>query len=343
MRDNKKSSLISFIIRIFIILLLIVICCVGIEVYHNHITKNKTADNTLDNIKENIVETEGSKQKEKLLITEKIAGTGGGESLWYEDALTYNENGKYGLAGLDGTKYTEAEYDDIKALNYEKGYLIFTKDNKSKVVKLVENGYEDFTDYYDEVGVLGADYDIKDDEEKYLYTNSIYVIGVNNGKREKYYEIKYEEDNIEDTTETDEVQTEKTYIENFEVIGNIEIPKTNCNYPILDVVNKRTLDIAIAKAYGPGLNEVGNNVLYGMNYRNGLFFSNNKDLEEGDLIYITDSTGRKVTYEIYNKYATDANDASYFTRDTEGRREISLQTATDDGMYRIIILAKEKK
>ena len=135
---------------------------------------------------------------------------------------------------------------------------------------------------------------------------------------------------------------EKVYMDGFEMLGKIEIPKTKCEYPILESVKAKVLSMAIGVAYGPGLNEPGNTVLFGHNYRNGLFFSNNKNLANGDLIYITDKYGEKVTYEIYKIYQTEASDASYFTRETEGRREISLQTCTDDGARRIIIWAKEK-
>lgn len=137
-------------------------------------------------------------------------------------------------------------------------------------------------------------------------------------------------------------EPEKVYMEDYEVKGTIEIPKTGIKYPVLDSVTKRSLEIAVGIAYGPGLNEVGNTIIYGHNYRNGLFFSDNKKLASGDVIYITDQYGEKVTYEIYNIYQTTANDASYFTRDTEGRREISLQTCTDDSSGRIIIWAAEK-
>ena len=147
------------------------------------------------------------------------------------------------------------------------------------------------------------------------------------------------------TTEEQEevVEPEKVYMEDYEVMGKIEIPKTGVKYPILERVTVRSIEIAVAIAYGPGLNKEGNTVIYGHNYRNGLFFSNNKKLSNGDKIYITDKYGEKVTYEIYNIYQTTANDATYFTRDTEGRREISLQTCTDSGDGRIIIWAVEKK
>lgn len=146
-------------------------------------------------------------------------------------------------------------------------------------------------------------------------------------------------------TPEEKVEPEKVYMENYEVMGTIEIPKIGIKYPVLERVTVRSIEIAVAIAYPQNaeLNEEGNVVIYGHNYRNGLFFSDNKKLSNGDKIYITDKYGEKVTYEIYNIYQTDANDASYFVRDTEGRREISLQTCTDSGDGRIIIWAAEKK
>ena len=157
---------------------------------------------------------------------------------------------------------------------------------------------------------------------------------------------------LEELNSTDQPTTEeqsqqpqdyqKTYMEDYEVMGSIEIPRTGINYPILDAVTKRSIEMAVGIAWGVGLNQVGNTVIYGHNFRNGLFFSDNDKLQIGDLIYITDVYGNKVTYEIYKIYQTDENDASYFNRDTEGRREISLQTCTDDSKARIVIWAAEK-
>lgn len=149
------------------------------------------------------------------------------------------------------------------------------------------------------------------------------------------------------TTETekpveDENEPEKVYMEGYEVMGRIQIPKTKVDYPVLSPNAKRSLEIAVTIAYGPGLNEVGNTVIFGHNYRNGLFFSNNKKLAVGDKILITDQRGETIEYIIYKMYETTPNDASYMKRDTEGKREISLQTCTDDSSGRIIIWAKEK-
>lgn len=126
----------------------------------------------------------------------------------------------------------------------------------------------------------------------------------------------------------------------FVMNGYINIPKTNVNLPVLDDVSKAALEKSVGILYGPGLNKPGNTVIIGHNYRNGMFFSNNGKIEVGDKIYITDSTGRKVTYVVYNTYITTPEDAEYMTRDTKGAMEISLSTCTDDSSARIITWAK---
>ena len=151
-------------------------------------------------------------------------------------------------------------------------------------------------------------------------------------------------DELNSMTNTEEEvvqEPEKVYMEGYEVKGRIQIPKTGVDYPVLAEVTKRSLEIAVGIAYGPGLNEVGNTIIYGHNYRNGLFFSDNKKLSNGDKVLITDQYGNTITYSIYNIYQTTPSDASYFTRDTQGKREISLQTCTDDSSARIIIWAVE--
>ena len=130
----------------------------------------------------------------------------------------------------------------------------------------------------------------------------------------------------------------------FEVLGTIEIPKTNVKYPVLAKLSAKALDTAVCAVYPQNavLNTIGNVVIAGHNYRNGTFFSNNKKLSNGDKIYITDLEGKKVTYVIYNKYQTDENDTKSYNKDTNGKREITLSTCTDDSKARIIIEAREE-
>lgn len=127
----------------------------------------------------------------------------------------------------------------------------------------------------------------------------------------------------------------------YNMIGTIQIPKTKVKAPVVDKVTVKSISAAVGVLYGPGLNEVGNTVLVAHNYRNGTFFSNNKKLVIGDKIYITDATGRKIEYNVYNTYTTSDMDFSYATRDTNGKREISLSTCTTDASKRLVIWARE--
>lgn len=145
-------------------------------------------------------------------------------------------------------------------------------------------------------------------------------------------------DNIQDTQTTNGTK-KKTY-KGFGVEATMEIPKTNFKYPILEKVTKKSIETAVAFLYGTGINQPGNSVIIGHNYRNGLFFSNNKKLTNGDKIYITDNDGKKLTYTIYNKFETTPEDTSFYQRDTGGKPEVTLSTCTDDSKARLIIFAR---
>ena len=146
---------------------------------------------------------------------------------------------------------------------------------------------------------------------------------------------------IYDEDESTTSSNGKTTYKGFNVVATIQIPKINLKYPVLEKVTKKSLETSVAWLYGPGLNEIGNNVIIGHNYRNGTMFSNVKKLENGDAIYITDLSGRKIKYIVYKIYRTSGDDASYMTRNTKGKREISLSTCTDDSKARTIVWAKE--
>ncbi len=144
---------------------------------------------------------------------------------------------------------------------------------------------------------------------------------------------------ISDSSET---TTTKTYYNGFVMIGYITIPATNVKQPILDTVTPESLNTAVAVLYPSNaqLNQPGNVVIIGHNYRNGQFFSDNDQLSVGDTILIKDTSGQELTYTIYQKFETTAQDTSFYTRDTDGAIEITLSTCTDDSSARIIILAR---
>ena len=147
-------------------------------------------------------------------------------------------------------------------------------------------------------------------------------------------------DNVDRTntvsgTSGDEMPTYK----GFNVVGTIEIPAIDIEYPILQKVSRSSLETSVAMLYGAGINQVGNTVIVGHNYRNGLFFSNNKRLNNGDKIYVTNNSKNRLTYTIYNKFETTPEDASFYSRDTAGKPEITLSTCNDDSSKRLIIFA----
>ena len=145
-----------------------------------------------------------------------------------------------------------------------------------------------------------------------------------------------------DTNNTSSTEGKKKQYNGFDVAGTIEIPATSVKYPVLEQYeySPKALETSVVVLYGVGLNQVGNTTIAGHNYRNSLFFSNNKKLKVGDKIYITDSTGKRLSYTIYDKFETTENDTEYITRDTQGAIELSLTTCTDDSKARTIILAR---
>lgn len=149
---------------------------------------------------------------------------------------------------------------------------------------------------------------------------------------------------IETTTKS----KEKRKMEDYEIIGQLEIPKTKLKCNILDEVTKRSIEIAVAKIYTTGgLNQPGNTVIYGHNYRNNLFFSKNDELEIGDKFYITDEDSNKITYKISDKFITTSTDTTFYAKtaeETGGKAEVVLSTCTDDASEtdrRLIIIGVE--
>ena len=145
----------------------------------------------------------------------------------------------------------------------------------------------------------------------------------------------------------------KAYMGNYEIKGSISIPKTKCNYPILEKVTPDSLkksvgilDIVSCKELGVKVKDLNvpgtNSLILGHNYLNGQFFSNNDKLVIGDTIQITDQVGLVVTYTIYNMFYTTPEDVSFMERDIDvNTREITLQTCNENSSQRLIIFAKD--
>ena len=130
--------------------------------------------------------------------------------------------------------------------------------------------------------------------------------------------------------------------------GKITIPKINVEYPILDgesdseAETEELLKMSPVKFHGPEINTVGNYCIVGHNYRNKRFFSKVPTLVNGDIIQITNfADNTTVEYEEYAKYTVDPTDVSCTSQNTDGRKEITLITCTDDSKQRVIVKARE--
>ena len=156
-------------------------------------------------------------------------------------------------------------------------------------------------------------------------------------------EITEIEEGEEPKTSPRGISSEARTYKGFTVAGKIEMPSVNLRYPILDTMtNANALEVSVCIQYGVPLNTVGNTIIIGHNYKNGLFFGSNKNMKNGDQIYITNySTGVKKTYSIYSIYQTEESDTSYYNRDTGGKSEITLVTCQSNNKYRLVIKAKE--
>lgn len=197
------------------------------------------------------------------------------------------------------------------------------------------------------IGFIGYDYFYKRyknavDAEKEIEKIDEYIADNNN------LVVEVSNDPIEESNES---TTTKKYNSNvnygltyrgYGVLGKIELPKVGLQYPVLETMtDAKSIDVSVAMQYGVGLNNVGNTVIIGHNYRNGTFFGSNKKLVEGDKVYITDLSGNRIEYTIYSKYITPQEDYSYAQRDTGGKREVTLVTCHSNNKYRLILCARE--
>ncbi len=157
-------------------------------------------------------------------------------------------------------------------------------------------------------------------------------------------ESEYIEETDEEIEETIATPTEQTYLANdgteYSTIGIVNIPSINVYYPILSTTTTELLKIAPCKFWGPNPNEVGNLCIVGHNYKNAKFFSHVPELQNGDVIEITDLSGKTITYIVYDKYIVDPDDVGCTSQQTNGKKEITLITCTNDNAQRHVIKAR---
>ncbi len=127
----------------------------------------------------------------------------------------------------------------------------------------------------------------------------------------------------------------------YSVVGVINIPKINSKYPIIAETTDALLKVSVCKFWGANPNEVGNLCIIGHNYKNSKFFSKVPTLVTGDIVEITDLSGKTLQYSVYDIYTVDPSDTRCTSQLTQGKKEITLITCTNDTKQRVIVKCAE--
>lgn len=122
-------------------------------------------------------------------------------------------------------------------------------------------------------------------------------------------------------------------------IAKIQIEKLDLDLSVLSEWNYKALEISVCKFIGPEPNEPGNFVIIGHNYKNGAHFGRLSLLDNGDLIDLTDLSGRKKTYEVYEKLTIESDEIDKLS--TNETYSVTLVTCTSKGKLRLVIKCKE--
>ena len=203
-------------------------------------------------------------------------------------------------------------------------YYIYAEYNKNRDEEISE-------EILAQTNIVGEDQTVKDDDK-------LVVMLDNDVEANPEVEEQLDEANQEI------MQQEYVTIggEKYAPIASIEIPKINIKYPILSETTDELLKKAPTYFWGAYPNEIGNFCVAGHNYRNKKFFSKVPTLENGDIIIITDyQKGRTVKYSVYDKYTVDDEDMAPTSQLTNGRKDITLITCTNDSKARVIVKATE--
>lgn len=125
--------------------------------------------------------------------------------------------------------------------------------------------------------------------------------------------------------------------------STVKIPSLGIEYPVLSTWSEELLKISVNKFWGPAPNELGNYVIIGHNYKSGKMFGKLKSINIGDVIELTDLTGRTIKYVVSEKYVITPEDRSCTSQLTNGRRQITLITCSSGGAKRLVVQGYEQE
>lgn len=213
-------------------------------------------------------------------------------------------------------------------------FYLYTEYDKNKGVEASEQIFEEMNQT------------LAENKDKTTANEDILMV-VLDGTEEDIEQVQQPQEDVQQLNKNAEIESSPNGYQ-YKRIATISIPKINVNLVVLQGVTgskEETADllkISPVKIHGYDPNEVGNFCIAGHNYRNTKFFSKVPSLTNGDAINITDLYGRTITYIVYDNYVVSPNDRTCTSQLTNGKKEITLITCTNDSSNRVIIKAREQ-
>ncbi len=127
----------------------------------------------------------------------------------------------------------------------------------------------------------------------------------------------------------------------YTVEAELNIPRLGINYMIISETSEELLKISLNKYWGPKPNEIGNYCIVGHNYKSKKMFGRLNEIQDGDIVQLTDMNKKTVTYSVYDRYVVEPTDTRCTTQLTNGKREVTLITCTNYGQQRLVVKARE--
>ena len=150
--------------------------------------------------------------------------------------------------------------------------------------------------------------------------------------------VKIEKVTVDDIEESTTSNNGLDY-NGYTLLGKINVPKVGFYSVIIKDNTYRAMDLGVVLSYGEFLNEPGGFIISGHNFRGGAnFMYRIKDLEAGDKIYITDSSGRELEYTVYEKIRNYGPEDTSIYKKYDGYH-VTLVTCENGGQARIVIKA----
>ena len=138
-----------------------------------------------------------------------------------------------------------------------------------------------------------------------------------------------------DAKVNDNATFDANVVDRYKTVGVLEIPKLDMKFPILSETTDKSLELSVT-AYSGKINETGNFVIAGHNYKNGFAFGKLKYIQKGDIVKVEGTD-----YRVFDIFVVDETAVSEVIKnDTQGEQWVTLFTCTNSGKDRLVVRAK---